>query len=210
MILNVANRHADGTRVVDTLPGDMVIEVGCTVDDRGVRPDHVAEPTLAQLGLMARVRASERCILQAALTGSRDKAWEGFALHPCPHHEGLAAHADAASTDPHGADEAHPHEHHHAEGDRGGDPAPASGDCHAHGGAAVAPDGDSHDEHAGPCTCGSACQATAGVAMPSLPGAPPVDVVVAPQRSLLPAMEAPALGWPPYFLPLAQAPPTAG
>lgn len=82
MILNVANRHADGTRVVDTLPGDMVIEVGCTVDDRGVRPDHVAEPTLAQLGLMARVRASERCILQAALTGSRDKAWEGFALHP--------------------------------------------------------------------------------------------------------------------------------
>lgn len=82
MILNVANRHGDGTRVVDALPGDMVIEVGCTVDDTGVRPDHVAEPTLAQLGLMAAVRASERCILEAALTGSRDKAWEGFSLHP--------------------------------------------------------------------------------------------------------------------------------
>ncbi len=82
MILNVANRHADGTRVLDALPGDMVIEVPCTVDDHGVRPHHVAEPTLAQLGLMARVRASERAIAEAALTGNRDKAWEGFALHP--------------------------------------------------------------------------------------------------------------------------------
>lgn len=82
MILNIGNRHPDGTRVVDALPGDMVIEVSCTVDDKGARPDHVAEPTLAQLGLMARVRASERCILEAALTGERDKAWEGFSLHP--------------------------------------------------------------------------------------------------------------------------------
>lgn len=82
MILDVANRRADGTRVVAALPEDVVVEVGCTVDDSGARPLPVAPPSLDQLGLMARLRASERCIAEATLTRSRDKAWEGFSIHP--------------------------------------------------------------------------------------------------------------------------------
>ena len=69
-------------------------------------PLPVAPLTLPQLGLMARLRGSEAAIAEAALTGDRDRAWEGFALHPlvdsprlgaalldgyCAAHPGIAA-----------------------------------------------------------------------------------------------------------------------
>ncbi len=81
MILNVANETGSG-RLVPELPGDLVVEVGCTVDGGGVHPQPVAPLTLAQLAQMSALRASERAIAQAALTGSREKAWEGFSSHP--------------------------------------------------------------------------------------------------------------------------------
>ncbi len=81
MILNVGNSR-DGGRIVDELPDDLVLEVGCVVDGNGVHPQEVAPPTLDQLGRMARLRAAERCILEAAITRDKGKAWEGFATHP--------------------------------------------------------------------------------------------------------------------------------
>lgn len=81
MILNVGNQR-DGGRIVDELPDDLVLEVGCVVDRDGVHPQEVAPPTLDQLGRMARLRAAERCILEAAITRDKGKAWEGFATHP--------------------------------------------------------------------------------------------------------------------------------
>lgn len=82
MILNVANGAGADGRIVAELPDDLTIEVGCVVDGKGVHPQPVAAPTLEQLGRMARLRGSERCILQAALTADAGAAWEGFATHP--------------------------------------------------------------------------------------------------------------------------------
>lgn len=81
MILDVGN-DAGGGPVVPELPAEMVIEVGCLVDGNGVQPLPVAPLDLGQLGMMARLRASETAICEAALTGSEEKAWEGFATHP--------------------------------------------------------------------------------------------------------------------------------
>lgn len=82
MILNVGNDLGDGTKVVDELPSDLVLEVGCVVDGKGVHAQPVAPPTLGQLGMIARLRSSERAILRAAVDHDRDAAWEGFSLHP--------------------------------------------------------------------------------------------------------------------------------
>ncbi len=81
MILDVGNGSAEG-RIVPKLPADLVVEVGCVVDGDGIHPMPVAPLSLGQLGMMARLRASEAAICEAALTGSTSKAWEGFALHP--------------------------------------------------------------------------------------------------------------------------------
>ncbi|MDO5501094.1 MAG: 6-phospho-beta-glucosidase [Propionibacteriaceae bacterium] len=81
MILDVAN-YSDGRRVVPELPDDVVIEVGCVVDGEGVHPLDVGPVSLVELGLMARLRAAEQAIAEAALTRNPDKAWEGFSLHP--------------------------------------------------------------------------------------------------------------------------------
>lgn len=105
MILDVGNAPAGAdpadasARVVPELPADLVLEVPCRVDGSGVHPQPVAPPSLGQLGMMARLRASERAILAAARLGqeardlpereaaahrarARQKAWEGFASHP--------------------------------------------------------------------------------------------------------------------------------
>lgn len=87
MILDVGNAPAGAAgapadRVVPELPADLVLEVMCEVDGDGVHPLPVAPLTLEQLGMMAQLRASEREILEAALTGSRDRARQGFAIHP--------------------------------------------------------------------------------------------------------------------------------
>lgn len=68
--------------VVAELPEDAVIEVPCRVDTTGATPQSVAAPTLHQLGLLATVKACERAIIDAALTGSRDAALRALALHP--------------------------------------------------------------------------------------------------------------------------------
>ncbi|MDO5737160.1 MAG: 6-phospho-beta-glucosidase [Propionibacteriaceae bacterium] len=81
MILDVGN-DSDGALVVPELPRDLVLEVGCVVDEQGIHPLPVAPLTLGQLGMMARLRASEGAICEAALTGSAEKAWEGFSIHP--------------------------------------------------------------------------------------------------------------------------------
>lgn len=87
MILDVGNAPASSAgapedRVVPELPADLVLEVMCVVDGEGVHPLPVGPLTLEQLGMMAQLRASEREILEAALTGSRDRARQGFATHP--------------------------------------------------------------------------------------------------------------------------------
>ena len=88
MILDVGNigagrEHAPASeRIVPELPADAVLEVLCVVDGDGVHPQPVAPVELGRLGMMAALRASERKILEAAVTGSRDAAWRGFATHP--------------------------------------------------------------------------------------------------------------------------------
>lgn len=77
MILDVGNGD-----IVPALPSETVIEVGCDVGADGIRPRAVAPVGLADLGLMARLRASETAIADAALTGNLDRAWEGFSNHP--------------------------------------------------------------------------------------------------------------------------------
>ena len=64
------------------LPPDMVIEVPCVIDGRGARPLPVAPLDLHQLGLIASVRASERAVIAAVLTGSREQALRAFVIHP--------------------------------------------------------------------------------------------------------------------------------
>lgn len=77
LILNVANQHT-----FPALPAELVVETLCTVDHRGARPRPAAPFTLHQLGLLGSVRASERAVLEAALTGSYSAALHGFTIHP--------------------------------------------------------------------------------------------------------------------------------
>ncbi len=81
MILDVGNNSGGGL-IVEELPADLVLEVGCLVDGTGIHPLPVAPLSLMQLGMIARLRASESAICEAALTGSAVKAWEGFSIHP--------------------------------------------------------------------------------------------------------------------------------
>lgn len=88
MILNVGNIGAGredapaSERIVPELPAETVLEVLCVVDGDGVHPLPVAPLELGRLGMMAALRSSERLIMEAAVTGSRDAAWRGFATHP--------------------------------------------------------------------------------------------------------------------------------
>lgn len=81
MILDVGNL-VPGGRIVPELPADVVVEVSCLVDGAGVHPLPVAPVTLPQLAQLSALRASEQAIAEAALSGVRDKAWEGFSIHP--------------------------------------------------------------------------------------------------------------------------------
>ena len=87
MILDVGNAPAGAEappaqRIVPELPADAVIEVLCLVDGEGVHPQPVAPVELGRLGMMSTLRAAERKILEAATTGSREAAWQGFSTHP--------------------------------------------------------------------------------------------------------------------------------
>src|SRR5690606_29412776 len=138
---------------------------------------------------------------------------EGFALHPCPHHEGPPSAEQRAA-----ANDAAAHPHHSTHGSEAGvasDQHHGSGppDCHSGaelGEVAVQGHPDSHDEHSGPCTCGSVCQASAGTAMPAVPTSSSLDIAFANHRGVPAAGDAPALVRPPHSLPFAQAPPLQG
>lgn len=77
MILNVRNGDT-----VPGLPADAVVEVPCTVDGRGPRPDPIAPAEGHMLGLMQQVKAVERLVISAVHTRSQRTAIEAFALHP--------------------------------------------------------------------------------------------------------------------------------
>lgn len=88
MILDVGNIAAGredapaSERIVPELPADCVLEVLCEVDGEGVHPLPITPVELGRLGMMSTLRAAERKILEAATTGSREAAWQGFATHP--------------------------------------------------------------------------------------------------------------------------------
>lgn len=88
MILDVGNIAAGredapaSERIVPELPPDCVLEVLCEVDGEGVHPLPIGPVEMGRLGMMSTLRAAERRILEAATTGSREAAWQGFATHP--------------------------------------------------------------------------------------------------------------------------------
>jgi 6-phospho-beta-glucosidase len=77
LILNVRNR-----RTLDILDADAVIEVPCTVDGKGPRPDPVDPLPDHAVGLVGAVKAVERAVIDAAATGSRSAALRAMATHP--------------------------------------------------------------------------------------------------------------------------------
>ena len=98
LILNVRNRHVqdrhapdrrqddvpgeNGGRVVGILDEAAVIEVPCRVDATGAHPFAVTPLTGHEAGLVAAVKAVERCVLSAGESGSKRQAVKAFALHP--------------------------------------------------------------------------------------------------------------------------------
>jgi 6-phospho-beta-glucosidase len=77
LILNVANGDT-----VAALDPDAIVETVCQVDSAGARPMAVAPASQHELGLMTTVKACERAIIEAGLTGSPEAALRAFALHP--------------------------------------------------------------------------------------------------------------------------------
>ncbi|WP_176710040.1 6-phospho-beta-glucosidase [Streptomyces sp. Wb2n-11] len=77
LILNVRNR---GT--LPLLDDAAVVEVPCRVDAAGAHPLAVSPLTGHEAGLVAAVKAVERCVLQAGESGSARAAVKAFALHP--------------------------------------------------------------------------------------------------------------------------------
>ncbi|GIH20171.1 6-phospho-beta-glucosidase [Rugosimonospora africana] len=77
LILNVRNRGTLGF-----LDDDAVVEVPCTVDARGVRPELVGPLPDHAAALVCSVKASERAVLDAAEHGSRASALRALATHP--------------------------------------------------------------------------------------------------------------------------------
>ncbi|MBT2399268.1 6-phospho-beta-glucosidase [Streptomyces sp. ISL-100] len=85
LILNVRNR---GT--LSLLDEAAVIEVPCLVDATGARPVAVSPLTGHEAGLVAAVKAVERCVLEAGESGSARAAVKAFALHPLVDSVGVA------------------------------------------------------------------------------------------------------------------------
>ncbi|MFE9567455.1 6-phospho-beta-glucosidase [Streptomyces sp. NPDC006692] len=77
LVLNVRN----GTSL-RTLDERAVIEIPCRVDAAGPRPLPVSQLTDHEAGLVSAVKAVERCVLEAAASGSARTAVKAFALHP--------------------------------------------------------------------------------------------------------------------------------
>ncbi|MBO0512449.1 6-phospho-beta-glucosidase [Streptomyces beijiangensis] len=77
LILNVPNRST-----LAVLDETAVIEVPCRIDANGPRPLPVSQLTGHEAGLVTAVKAVERCVLEAAESGSARAAAKAFALHP--------------------------------------------------------------------------------------------------------------------------------
>jgi 6-phospho-beta-glucosidase len=77
LILNVRNR-----RTLDVLDYDAVVEVPCTVDAKGARPQEVDPLPDHAVGLVCGVKAVERAVIDAATTGSRSAALRALSIHP--------------------------------------------------------------------------------------------------------------------------------
>ena len=77
LIVNAPNGSA-----LPQLPADVVIEVPCVIDGHGARPLPVAHLDLHQLGLLGSVRASERAVIAAVFSRSRELALRAFVIHP--------------------------------------------------------------------------------------------------------------------------------
>ncbi|MEN8649479.1 6-phospho-beta-glucosidase [Streptomyces sp. 21So2-11] len=85
LILNV--RNGSTLAVLDEAA---VIEVPCLVGADGARPVPVAPLTGHEAGLVAAVKAVERCVLDAGESGSARAAVKAFALHPLVDSVGVA------------------------------------------------------------------------------------------------------------------------
>ncbi|MDJ0461526.1 6-phospho-beta-glucosidase [Streptomyces sp. H27-C3] len=85
LILNV--RNGSTLAVLDEAA---VIEVPCLVGASGARPLPVAPLTGHEAGLVAAVKAVERCVLEAGGSGSARAAVKAFALHPLVDSVGVA------------------------------------------------------------------------------------------------------------------------
>jgi len=77
LILNVRNGFA-----LPGLPEDAVVEVPCRVDASGPEPEAVTPLRGHQLGLVQQVKAVDELVIEAALSGSPERAVQAFALHP--------------------------------------------------------------------------------------------------------------------------------
>lgn len=77
LILNVPNGST-----LSTLDREAVVEVPSLVDANGARPLSVAPLADHAAGLVTSVKAVDRAVLDAAVSGSRASALKAFALHP--------------------------------------------------------------------------------------------------------------------------------
>ncbi|GAA1507006.1 6-phospho-beta-glucosidase [Streptomyces albidochromogenes] len=92
LILNVRNGlgGSDGAVPLPLLDEAAVVEVPCLVDATGARPVAVSPLTGHEAGLVAAVKAVERCVLEAGESGSARAAVKAFALHPLVDSVGVA------------------------------------------------------------------------------------------------------------------------
>jgi 6-phospho-beta-glucosidase len=86
LVLNVRNSGA-----VPALPDDAIVETVCEVGAQGAHPVPSVLPGLAEQGLMLQLKAVERAVIQAAVTGSRADALRALALHPLVDSPAVAA-----------------------------------------------------------------------------------------------------------------------
>ena len=86
MVLDVPNRHPDGSPVVPGLDADTVVEVPVLARRDEVTPLPLRRtPSPEDVALMARVRAAERLMTQAARSRGPERrrlAWRSLAAHP--------------------------------------------------------------------------------------------------------------------------------
>lgn len=76
-VLNVLNRGS-----VPGIPADAVVEVSCVIDGSGPKPIAQDPLPIEVLGLIQKVKAYEQLTIEAAVTGSVEKAFFALLNHP--------------------------------------------------------------------------------------------------------------------------------